>query len=419
MLTRLLPVFVLSALTACGPASTQPVRAMALILEADAVYRPQEVELHTLRDPVALEGSVAKTIGGARIVEDPNDPLLVNARTPEDVRRALHKGAGLPPRVNYIEKDGVLWPADFHSWNLVTGYYGLERAQRYFEANGGPSTDQLGAIDFFYFPEFVLGGGKPLRNNALFFSPVGGMLLLPFDENLQEAPLAVNAGVLAHEWSHHIFNHKVHDGALLPEAIRRWAGADHPAAKVLFSVEEGLADFHAVMASCSEGGGCDPTFLENSFADTFSGPRDISRTDHCMSAGLRDSFVTQSLGEFRAQGFDYATGTIIASALFQAGEASGLQDELQQAVVASYASAGNGSPGLRELISQNLGSPDNIRLGVLLNAIVARASSPPLKDALCSEFLDHLKLPRSDLAACPPSSVGGAQCPTLAGEGGG
>lgn len=405
------------ALAGCGPTKGEgPIEVMALALDEDRVYRPRQVSLLTLEDPLSLSGTLATPRGGARILEDPNDPLLRSATTPEHYRLALVKNEGLVPRANYITRDGVLWPADFHTWNLVTGYWSLERAQAYFEANGGPAASELGdPVDLFYFPEFTLRSirSEPLTNNALFFSPIKAMLLLPFDQDLQEAPLAINSGVIAHEWSHRVFNAAVHGGAAFPDVVVRWGAAGANALKLVFALEEGLADFHAVSITCGEPSGCDPDFLETSFDERFTGPRDISRSDHCMSASLRNAIATQALGDFRAQGLDYALGTIIASSLYQAGERAGLREELQAAVLAAYSDTAGASLGLRQLLAQNLDTPENVTLGAVLNTIVSHVSSPALATAVCNEFIDHLKIGREELRACPPSATGGLQCPSI------
>lgn len=393
---------------------------MALVPGADHQVAPGEVQLRTVTDVVALSGGAANLIGGARIIIDPNDPLVVAASSPEQLRRAFLKAPGLPPRAHYVEREGVLWPADFHSWNLVTAYWAIERAQTYFEVSGGPSLEQLGPADYFYFPEFVLKdvSAEPLVNNALFFSPVRGTLLLPFDEDLQKVPLALNAGVLAHEYAHRIFNHRVHDGALFPEIVGRLSGpgSTSAAAKILYALEEGLADYHAVSVSCAEPTGCAPDFLQASFEESFSAPRDISRRDLCVSASLLNALSSQTVAEFRANSLDYRLGSIIASVLFQAAESTGLREDLNRAILAAYSDASGEAPGFRQLLLEHSSSDQNLTLGMFLNSIIRHAEAPALQTALCTEAMDHLRIGREQLPACV-GAPGASECPPLT-EGG-
>ncbi len=402
----------------CAPDSSAPVKVSALVLSSDGAYTPEEVELKTITDIVSLNGTVADFRGGARIVLDSEDQDLNTATTEEAFANALLKEAGHDVTASYIEKDGVLWPADFHTWNMVTAYYSLERAFDYFQTVGNiPAADFKGAVTTYYFPEFVLADvdKDPQQDNALYFSAMKSFLVLPFDE-LQRAPLAINAGVIAHEYSHRIFNLKAYNNAAFPEALTTWLGTSPtPGANILKSFDEGLADLHAYGTTCKTKKGCDARFFSMSFHGdkfgTVSDDRDLSRTDRCMTATLRDQLYGTGFDEF--SGKEYQVGTLLASALFQAGEATGQREVLLRAIVASYNDASQQTPGLFQLAQQNLTNQSGFTLAVAAGAIISHITDLRLKTAVCNELMDHLQIPRDQLIGpnlCPASAAGGTTC---------
>jgi len=410
----------------CAPDSTAPVKVSALVLSSNGQYVPQEVELKTISDIVGIKGTVADFQGGARIVIDSRDPDLNNATTPEGYANALLKNAGRDVSASYISQDGVLWPADFHTWNMVTAYYSMERAYDYFRVVGNiPAADFKEPVTTYYFPEFVLADldKDPLSDNAMYFSVLESFLVLPFDK-LQRAPLAINAGVIAHEYAHRIFNLKAYGGRQFPEALTTWqaAGAS-PGANILKSFDEGLADYHAYGTTCqtTQGGkGCDTRFFSTSFHGNLFGQvtedRDLARVDRCMDLSLLSQLYNQNLSEF--SGNEYRVGTLLASALYQAGEATGQRDVLLRAIVAAYNDESTTTPGLYQLARAYIADQSRFTLSVAASAIITHITDLRLKEAVCNELMDHLQIPRAELVGndpnmCPPSAQGGTTCPRL------
>ncbi|SEU18204.1 hypothetical protein [Stigmatella erecta] len=406
-------VATLALSAACAPDSQAPVKVQALVLNSNGAYAPREVELTTISDIVKMEGVVAKMIGGARIRSDSQDPQVQNAQTPEAYAKAIIKGDGRDVTASYITQDGVLWPADFHTWNLVTAYYNFERAYDYFNKVANiPAADLGEPATVYYFPEFTLVDTSPdaLKDNALYFSPVQAFMVLPFD-TLQKAPLALNAGVMSHEYAHRIFNQKVYAGSPFPYQIAVWGQSpSSPGANLIKSLDEGLADYHGFGTTCDSPVGCDTRFFRTSFDDRLSDSRDLAKADRCMDTVLLNDLNTLNVGAFDP----YKLGSIIASALYQAGQSTGQHKTLQRALVAAYSDETSGNPGLAQLsrIAQN----DQLIFNrtsvsaVLVNHI----TDTPLKTAVCNELIDHLQIPAAELVGpglpCPPEAQGGTTC---------
>ncbi|MCE9672783.1 hypothetical protein LY474_33755 [Myxococcus stipitatus] len=418
---------VLGLAAGCAPDSSAPVKVSALVLASNGEYTPQEVELKTISDIVGLSGNVADLHGGARIVLDSNDPDLQNATTPEAFANAVLKDSGRDVTASYITQNGVLWPADFHTWNMVTTYYNLERAFDYFhDVTNIPTADFGDPVRTYYFPEFVLVDvdKDPIKDNAMYFSANASFLILPFDQ-LQRAPLAINAGIIAHEYSHRVFNLKVYDAQPFPIPLSNWAtGGPSPGANILKSFDEGLADLHAYGSTCRSKHGCDTRFLSTSFHgkfDSVADDRDLARTDRCMTESLRDNLLNMSLDQF--SGYEYLVGTLLASALYQAGEATGQRDVLLRSIVAAYDDETIATPGLQQLARQHNSDQTKFTLAVAAGAIITHVTDLRLKEAVCNELMDHLQIPRDLLVGtsnpnlCPASAAGGNTCPALPTEG--
>ncbi|MGE6762820.1 hypothetical protein ACQKGO_32720 [Corallococcus interemptor] len=412
----------------CAPDSEAPVKVSVLSRSSDGQYAPTQVELTTIEDIVGLKGSVGDLQGGARIVIDPNDPALQNA-TEDTVAEVLLKKSGHDVKASYItqknEKTGeeVLWPADFHSWNMVTSYYNLERANEYFRTVGNVKVASFEpAPTLYYFPEFILTeqSKEPARDNALFYPVLQSFLVLPFDK-IQRAPLPLNAAVMAHEYSHLVFNRLSYAGQSLPVALSVW-GSQSPAqgANVLKAYDEGLADYHAYGASCRSVSGCDPRFMAPSFdGGPYSGvtdARDLSRGDRCMSPLLYARVQQQDLNTFTSDGAEYQVGTLIATALYQAGRSTGQEAQLQRDVVSAYYDTDPAKPGIYQYTQMVLGNQALFSLAIPARAIISHITDLELRKAVCNEFMDHVQIPREDLIGdnlCPASAAGGTTCPTI------
>ncbi len=401
-------------LLACAPSAEAPVQVMALVRTGGSggSYQPTQVALRTVSDPVTLQGSVANLIGGARIDVDPNDPLLRlngGALSEDQLARVFVKDSGRAPRVSYVQKDGVLWPADFHSWNLVTTYFNFEHAFDHFQQLGVPGA-RLAEVRVFYFPEFILRelSGQPLRDNALFFSPVKSFMILPFDE-LQRTPLSINQGIVTHEYAHVVWNRLVFNDAALPETLTRWSGNAAVNVNILKSLDEGFADFHAYAASCRTPFGCDTRFMEASFDESLTNQRDMARTDLCVSEGLRNSIATLGVNEFTGLGLHYQLGTVLAASLYHAGSGPEDWQSLSRAVVESYGNAQGG--GLSGLLRENIETPQNFTLERVLQLLLDSVTSPELKTRLCGQFLGRLGVARENLGvSCPGAAVPAQGC---------
>jgi hypothetical protein len=378
------------------------------------------VQLKTITSITLMEGSVAKLYGGSEIVIDPNDPALAASNSEESLEAALLKNLGGDVSASYIEKDGVLYPADFHTWNMVTTYWNFEKSFEYFQgAYDGATTAPLLNARVLYWVDYLDKQSKPsdplLVDNALYFSPVRAFLMVPF-KTLQKVPLAMNLGVVGHEYSHRVFNLKAYGGKSIPDAINSWQLAPF---NILKALDEGLADFHGYAVTCGGNlistNACRPNFLSVSVDEAGTIARDMSRTDKCLTQTMRDAMNNFTQSQWLNQGLQYQLGTVFAASLYQAVNKTNASKlgVMAKAIVASYEDPSPTSEGFYQVINRNLGTAEKFTLEVVADVILGHITDPELAKATCGEFLDRLQLDRTRLAHCPASSTKGTSCPVL------
>ncbi|WP_063934640.1 hypothetical protein [Archangium violaceum] len=405
----------LATLTAsCAPPSQPPVKVRALVLSSNGEYTPTEVELKTVTNIVTMEGQVMKTVGGAHIRLDSADPELnaAQGKGDEAYKLAVLKDAGRSVTASYItDEKGVLWPADFHTWNLVTTYYNLERAWDYFINTAEVKAAELPQTTTYYFPEFVLAdlNDEPQVDNAIYFSPVQAFLVLPF-KTIEKAPMALNASILTHEYAHLVFNRRVYEGQGVPAAIQNWSlDGNTPGLNALKSLDEGLADFHAYVASCSTSYNCNPRVLYTTLEGQQAEARDLSKK-WCMGTELSQSLYTANFGQFDPR--HYQVGTIVASALYEAASTSpAWRQVLARAVVASYSDEDSTKYGLAQLTKTYLGNQSGFTLARALRSIIQHIPNGEvdLKTRVCSNFATRLRIPLTELSG--GTDAGPNDCP--------
>jgi hypothetical protein len=406
------------ALAACAPNPAPPVSFMAMTEGADGTYAPTQVQIQSLSDIVGMKGTVADLVGNARIVLDENDPaLMTTGLTAAQTEAVFLKDEGQPPTADYVEQAGVYWPADFHTWNMVTAYYNLEQAFDYFQNLGIFSGTDFAGATVYYWPSFTIvqDSASPQTDDLRYYSQVQAILILPFS-TLQAIPLAMNAGAVTREFERRIFNGTVYEGQLFPQPlggdIFGLAGTT-PQVNTLNALDEGLADYFAYAVSCSSAFGCTTRFLEASDGQAAADLRDFSQSDKCMTVGLETSLCTLDANDFINQGLQFQVGTDFAAALWHAEQNSGQGAVIQKAVLSSYTDTTPSTPGLQQLLFQNLTTQTNITLGAIVNTVLLHTPTP-LQQEVCSDFMDSLQLTLLDICPQTGGTTGPCGCPATA-----
>lgn len=149
-------------------------------------YTLQEIEIKTLADPEGFKGSTAT------IWIEPTD--------------RGGKVAGERPIGRFIRgSDGVIVPADLVSLLATTSYAHFEKLREMDTA--------VGADKFVKWPltiglqAHMFERGRPMTSNAIYDGRFDALFIVPYTESA--LPIAMNAGILAHEHFHSLFQNMV------------------------------------------------------------------------------------------------------------------------------------------------------------------------------------------------------------------
>ncbi len=411
----------LLALWACGPNPKPPVNVMAVIPDASGTYTTKQVQLTTLDSLTSFKGAVAQFMGGNRVVVDANDPMVkavggIQNMTDEQRYDVLVKDKGMDVHGNFIDKSGILWPADFHTWNMTSMYWNFEQAFTYYQGVVGKDPDELKSLRVMYWPDVRMQSDTPLADNALYLSFIRSFVIVPFKATTK-VPLAMNIGVIGHELAHKVFGKRVYDDQGVPAPLTTWNGQ---AFNLLKSMDEGIADFHGFGVTCVTDARCRPDFLKWSVDDEgLIHRRDVSRNDACMDATLQNAFNTFSPDMWVRDQSMYDVGNLIAASLYQAGSPKDKMQVLRRALLASYDDSTPGRTGFKQLISTSINTPQNFTPEAVADIIASHIADPELKMRWCNEVSDRLALrctgfPCDLMPSCPQQSARGTtKCPAL------
>jgi hypothetical protein len=334
---------------------------------------------------------------------------------------AIVKNTGMDVTANYIERSGVLWPADYDTWNMVTTFYNFERAYTYFVGvYDGKDPAELRNLRVMYDADVKLNPPASLTDNALYLSFIKSFVIAP-QALWQSVPVSMNVGIIGHETAHKVFGFKVYQDQGLPDPLLQW---DAGPFNLLKSIDEGFADFHGYGVTCGEAAGCRPNFLESSVSNAdLTQNRNLARTDACMTKDLLTALSNTKKDDWVKISSMYDVGGLWAAALYQAGNKTGKVGVLQKALVASYNDTSSMHQGLRQLVNGALTTPSTFTPEAVANVILGHVTDPGLAKALCSELLTRLQLKCtlgqgatlcSEIPNCPATaSADSKTCPTI------
>lgn len=219
-----------------------------------------------------------------------------------------------PPRsvaFDWFESEGVVIPADFDSLAMISIYYSIEMSMLFYEEIGF-ITDILKRMPTYYWPEFDTvdeSGPTSQKDNAFYLylsSEERSFFILPF-EQMQWIPMALNTGIITHEYSHAVFDVLVWDPNRDIQPLM-----DPSASNLIYALNEGWADFGAIARTG------DPDYIEHSI------PKGLF-VDYRGNDVVRDASVpltyTASLDREARQNstqyFDpYGIGAFVASLMY-------------------------------------------------------------------------------------------------------
>jgi hypothetical protein len=344
----------------CGgsPPVSPPFTAELLSYVGGGRYQLADEPLATLRSLDPFTGGAGEIRGGGAI------SLTGDlGRTDEEIRRALTPDDVHGLDLRYDLDGGVMRSIDYDTFAVFTIYRELERTREFYAGLGVPESALgpmpayfRGRIEVFFLPLLA-------SNNAAYVPAIDSFMLFNDLFAGNEVPLALNLGVIAHEYGHAVFQHLVWGSRLPPALIENWPFA---AVNQLRSLDEGIADLMG--ATFTD----DATFVGRSLAEA-ADDRDLGAPGRASA-----SQVAAAASEEPDSYDPYPLGTAIARSFWAAGATIGRTEVAGYLVRAEQAMAGQVNSSF--LIVQFLE----------VIARLANSATPAHRLAFCSAFASRL-----------------------------
>lgn len=386
---RLAPVALALALVSCGdlfPGEVDgPVHMVVVDYDPTSKNYGLEIrDIHTLEHLRTLSGRAVRVLAGAELNNDLEELLESQTSDPDRIEELMYRRRPRAVDFSAFEKVDrgsgirVLYPEDFHSLNMATIYYQFERAHLYFDTLGAT----LPQLPVLYFPTLRNPDATRLTDNAFYDPFLKSFGVLEFDE-LKELPLGMNAGIVAHEYAHAVFDHLVFPGDGLPWLYDQWLKTPmspelNYSMNVVRSFHEGFADFFGAAMTMN------PNFLEVSIPEAAESRRLNPAEPRCIG-NLRSALQTP-----HPMYSPYELGSVIATALWEAtGGTRALVDDTATGIIEAL-------KVLRESYEQQI---DEISIELHLKALGDVLPSS-VRASVCGHLLDRLGLSESEVPSC-------------------
>jgi hypothetical protein len=367
----------------CGSDLSSPFSAVVVAYDAaQARYKLAQVRITTLTSLRHLEGSSATILVGGNARVDPTLYVKAGANLPGLRALLLTDPPGSVDLSFNVLNDGLVYPENYASLELLTAYANLERARAAFTLWGAKL--QVAPV-YAHTPLTDDRGLSPLADGELYYPPLGAFFL-PAPSTKAQLPLHFNLGAVSHGLALQAWQQLVWASAPVDPA---WgAPATDPDAlssrHIGASMAQGVADFLGAAVSK------DPRWFDHSLQQE-AGSRALDQL-RCADAAM-----AQALDEddARTPYNPYPLGTVLAFALWEqlpAPPDDNLIAESARGVLSALPDIGGAQ-------SANSGK---LALAAALDALVANAPVD-LKANLCNSFRNRfaaLAIPTNGLSSC-------------------
>lgn len=399
----------------CGAAPSAPVDVEVLDFDLDHdEWRLVPSTLTTVTDLDHLTGTLFDLVGAQVLAVD---NLALQKLEPADVdtdqlRANVVDRPGVPVRLSYSwQAEGGGRRAvtnDYESLAMLTVFHHVEQAWLFFRdvvGDASAATREPCPIGFYATVGAKLGIAIPqLAADNAAFMPLSDSFVILRTSLLQGVPLALNRGVITHEFSHRVLHHNVFDGAAFSSWVEHQV-IDPPSSAITNPSEEQLADFrtHVLLRGFDEG--CAdihavafsgrPDFISDSVGGPLGEPTRLQRdlegafAEWADYTTLKEEYgnppeVGQDLCSGKSKDFTsltwqpYCIGTVWAKTLWEAAGRSG------EALGADLLPALNRA--LRRLGEEHLAVRWHFDFDLIMELLAQELVGEPLLIPLCENF---------------------------------
>lgn len=366
--------------SACAGDLASPFAAVAVTYDAAKhEYKLAQVQVTTLNGSLRHLKGTAGTVRAGGSVRVARAAVLQPGATVAALRTQFITDPPQEVNLAWSVLNDIVYPEDFASLELLSGYYNLEKARSAL-ADFGLTT--LPAMPIVAHASVLDDGGlDPVGPGELYYPPLATFF---FPQAQAQAgvqlPLVFNPGAMAHALGHEAVAQLVWAGApvaapeLGPARDPQWNSARH----VARSLTEGLGDYLGVASTG------DPRWFDHSLQQRAA--QSALDAIRCSSPDMLQALpVDDSVAPYDP----FPLGTVLAGALWEASQGSGVQ------VVARGVLA-----ALPDIATRVAGDASKLNMALALDAL-AKAAPADQRNELCGLFLNRFaKLSVTSLPSC-------------------
>ena len=347
--------------TSCSNDSVPSTIKAKVVTPIGGSYDYETVTIESLTNLESVEGKYVNLKGGGELDITKDIDEIVKSDDPQGIYKSRGKNFSL----NYMIKDDVVIAKDFTSLAALTIYHNYEYVFKFWEENFNLTLDKFGKLTIYNNPKLTFSEGDfnvdiETKVNAAFLPGARDFWLFK-QTPLALIPLKMNRGVLAHEFSHAIF-----DDIFTDRDLTVYETENEDNEYILSAINEGIADYYAFMVT----GRSNDFALSLDFVDS-------TRT-------LPVSWTLSSLSKEVCQDSFYCEGSVIASALFEI--ANTLSSTYSQSSVAVGQAVYNAlsSDAFKQLWSDNKNSGNFLYSHLLIE--IKNNADPSDQSTYCEAF---------------------------------
>jgi hypothetical protein len=302
------------SICACGSTAgiKNPIRAK-IITSTDTGYGLKEVSFKTLTNLREMDGELAVLKGDAALNITSEIGEIVTSKDPDSLYSSIGKSVNL----DYVVEGDVAIPRNFQSMAMLSIYYHYERIFLFWRDNLGLKLSDFGKLRLFMNPRIEANSGnvsvsQVIKVNAAFLPGPRDFWFFKTSP-LEEIPINMNLGVLAHEFGHAAFDvaFAEKDSTFYEIDTNSEAPSHGNEAKSikLSAFNEGLADYFSWMV----------TGKLTEFGESLA----VLGTERVMPVKWTLSKLEQDVTDRICSGGFYCFGSLFSSALYEIANLDG------------------------------------------------------------------------------------------------
>ena len=367
---------------ACAADLTSPFAAVAATYDSGKhQYKLAQVTVTTLSTSLRHLRGTAGQVRAGGVVKVISANLVARGATVRSLRDTFVRSGPQDVNLAWSILNDIVYPENFDSLELLSGYYNLEKARKTFAEYG--LTD-LPAMPIVAHAQLLDERGlSPIPAGELYYPPLATFYFPVSATPDGQLPLVFNLGAMAHALGHEAVSELAWGGTPVPAPeLGPHDAASNSSRHVSLSLAEGIADYLGVAVSQ------DPRWFDHSEQQ-----RAATRALDTLRCSSPDMLQALPVDDEQVPYDPVPLGTVLAGALWESSQA-GVQISAKGVFAA-----------LPDIGRKPQAGGGQLTVALVLDVLVARAADERKPD-LCGLFLNRFaQLSITSLPSCSGVTV--------------